>query len=144
MWSALIAILSGMLMSIQGVFNTEVTKQSSMWLATGWVHFSGLLVCVVAWIITGRDTISALWQVNPKYVLLGGVLGAFITVTVIISMKNMGPAQTTMLLVTSQVILSYLIEVLGLFGVEKQPFEWRKVIGTLVAIGGIIIFKWKS
>lgn len=29
----LIAILSGMLMSVQGVFNTDVTKQSSLWVA---------------------------------------------------------------------------------------------------------------
>ena len=33
----LIALLSGALMSIQGVFNTEVTKQTSVWVAAGWV-----------------------------------------------------------------------------------------------------------
>ncbi len=144
MWGLFIAILSGMLMSVQGVFNTEVTKQSSMWVATGWVHFSGLLVCLVGWLIMGRESIQALWRVDSKYMLLGGVLGAFITVTVIMSMKNMGPAQATMLIVTAQIILCYLIEVFGWFGVEKQPFEWKKVIGTVVAILGIIIFKWKS
>ena len=31
----LTALLSGALMSIQGVFNTEVTKQTSTWLAAG-------------------------------------------------------------------------------------------------------------
>lgn len=144
MWGLLTAILSGMLMSIQGVFNTEVTKQSSMWVATGWVHFSALVVCIVAWFVTGREVIGALWRVDSKYMLLGGVIGAFITVTVIMSMKSMGPAQATMLIVTAQVVLSYLIEVFGLFGVEKQPFEWRKVVGTVIAIVGIIIFKWKS
>ena len=144
MWGLLTAILSGMLMSIQGVFNTEVTKQSSMWVATGWVHLSALVVCIVAWFVTGRQVISSLWHVDSKYMLLGGVIGAFITVTVIMSMKNMGPAQATLLIVTAQIILSYLIEVFGLFGVEKQPFEWRKVIGTAIAIGGIVIFKWKS
>lgn len=30
-----IAILSGTLMSIQGVWNTQVTKQSSLWVSTG-------------------------------------------------------------------------------------------------------------
>lgn len=37
----LIAILSGMLMSVQGVFNTDVTKQSSLWVANSWVQFTG-------------------------------------------------------------------------------------------------------
>ena len=36
----LIALVSGALMSIQGVFNTEVTKQSSVWVSASWVQFS--------------------------------------------------------------------------------------------------------
>lgn len=31
MFGLIIALISGALMSIQGVFNTEVTKQSSTW-----------------------------------------------------------------------------------------------------------------
>jgi len=37
-----IAILSGTLMSIQGVWNTQVTKQSSLWVSTGWVQLTAL------------------------------------------------------------------------------------------------------
>ena len=73
-------------MSIQGVWNTQVTKQSSLWVSTGWVQLTALLVCVAAWFFTGRDPVGALWQVENKYTLLGGILGAFITVTVIQSM----------------------------------------------------------
>ena len=35
-----IALISGALMSLQGVFNTEVTKQSSIWVSASWVQFS--------------------------------------------------------------------------------------------------------
>ena len=35
----LIAMLSGALMSIQGVFNTGVTKSSSIWVAAGFVDY---------------------------------------------------------------------------------------------------------
>jgi len=35
-----------------------------------------------------------------------------------------------------------LIELLGMFGVEKEPLEWRKVIGMAISIVGIVIFKW--
>lgn len=139
-----IAVLSGALMSIQGVFNTEVTKQSSLWVSTGWVQLSAFFVCVIAWLFTGRESISALWQVEHKYTLLGGVLGAFITITVIKSMGNLGPAQSTMLIVIAQLVVSYLVELFGMFGVDRQPFEWRKLLGTAVAIGGIILFKWES
>ena len=76
MWGFLVALISGALMSIQGVFNTEVTKQTSLWVSTGWVQLSAFAVCVLAWIFTGRDSIAALWQVENKYTLLGGIIGA--------------------------------------------------------------------
>ena len=144
MWGILVALISGALMSIQGVFNTEVTKQTSLWVSTGWVQFSAFLVCILAWFVTGRDSIGALWQVENRYTLLGGVIGAFITITVIQSMGSLGPARAAMLIVISQLLVAYIIELFGLLGVEKVSFEWRKVLGMAIAILGIVIFKWES
>lgn len=136
-----IALLSGALMSIQGVFNTEVTKQTSVWVAAGWVQLTAFITCVVIWLFTGREPIAGLMQVSPKYVMVGGILGALITYTVIRSMASLGPAQTALLIVISQIIVGYGIELFGMFGVEKSPFAWHKLIGAAVAIGGIIIFE---
>lgn len=143
MTGILIALLSGALMSVQGVFNTEVTKQSSLWVSGGWVQLSAFAVCLIAWMVTGRESIGALWTVEHKYTLLGGVIGAFITITVIQSMGELGPAKAALLIVVAQLAVAYGIELLGLFGVERQPFAWRKIIGLLIAIGGIILFKWE-
>ncbi len=74
--------------------------------------------------------------------LLGGAIGAFITYTVIKSMDMLGPAKAVMLIVISQLLIAYIIELLGMFGVERQPLVIRKVIGIVVAIAGFIVFKW--
>ncbi|HJC65563.1 MAG: DMT family transporter [Lachnospiraceae bacterium] len=137
----IIALISGALMSIQGVFNTKVTEQSSMWVAAGWVQFSAFLTCVGIWLFTGRQPVGDLLQVTPKYVLLGGVIGALITYTVVKSMSGLGPAQAALLIVVSQIVVAYCIELFGLFGVEKADFQWRKLIGALVAVAGIVIFR---
>ena len=63
-------------------------------------------------------------------------------VTVVKSMADLGPARAAMLIVISQLAVAYVIELFGMFGVEKQPFEWRKLIGLLVSVTGIIVFKW--
>ena len=139
----LIALISGALMSIQGVFNTQVTKTSGIWVANAFVQFTALLVCLGAWFLTDRSSFGTLFKVEPKYMLLGGAIGAFITYTVIKSMEMLGPARAVMLIVIAQLIIAYVIELMGLFGVEKQPLEWRKIIGMLVAIAGIVVFKWK-
>lgn len=76
--------------------------------------------------------------------LLGGVIGAFITLTVILSMKQLGPAKAALTIVVAQLAVAYLIELFGLFGMEKVDFQWSKLIGMAVAVVGIFIFKWQS
>ncbi len=139
----IIALISGALMSIQGVFNTEVTKQSSIWVANGWVQLTAFLVCLIGWFITGRPGIGGIWQVDQKYMLLGGVMGAGITWTVIQSMEKLGPAKAVMIIVVSQLLVAYLIELFGIFGVEKVAFQWKKALGMGLAIVGIVLFKWE-
>lgn len=140
----LIAILSGACMAIQGVFNTQVTKTTGMWVSNGWVQLTAFLVCLAAWLVTGRDSIASIGKVEPKYVLLGGVIGAAITWTVIKSMDQLGPAKATLFIIVAQIAVSYLIELFGLFGMDKEPFEWKKLIGLAAAIIGIVIFQWEA
>lgn len=75
--------------------------------------------------------------------LLGGALGAAITYTVIKSVDVLGPARANMFIITAQLLVAYIIELLGIFGSERVDFEWRKVIGLVIIIIGIITFKWK-
>ena len=129
MFGFIVALVSGALMSIQGVFNTEVTKQTGTWLTNSFVQFTGFLLCLVIWFF------------KPKYYLLGGVIGAFITFTVIAGMSTLGPAKAVMLIVAAQLIVAYLIEVFGIFGVEKTGLDWMKLLGTGLFLAGIFIFK---
>ena len=138
-----IALLSGALMSIQGVFNTKVTKTSGIWVANAFVQFTALLVCLGVWLATDRSSFGSLFRVEPKYMLLGGAIGAVITYTVIKGMELLGPAKAVMLIVIAQLIVAYIIELFGWFGTDKQPLEWRKVMGMGIAIAGVVIFKWK-
>ena len=139
----LIAALSGILMSLQGILNTEVTKQTSVWVSAAWVQATALAVSVIAWRITEGSSFLAIKDVTPRYMLFGGVIGAFITITVIISMGSVGPAQATIFIVVAQVIFSWLVELAGLFGVEKTSFSWSKAVGMVLAIAGMLIFKWE-
>ena len=55
MFGLIIALISGALMSIQGVFNTEVTKQSSTWTTSTFVQATGFLACLLIWLIAERE-----------------------------------------------------------------------------------------
>lgn len=145
MWGMIISIISGVLMSIQGVFNTETTKQTSIWVAASFVQLTALIVCVLAWLVTGREgSFSAIFHVRPYYLLLGGAMGAFITYTVIVSMNHLGPAKAVLFIIAAQILMAYIIELFGLFGAKKITFDWQKLLGILVFLTGMVIFKWKE
>lgn len=146
MWGWIIAIVSGALMSVQGVFNTGVTKQTSTWLASAWVAISSFGVAFLLWAVFERKqaSIASLTGIDNKYMLLGGVMGAFITWTVIQGMSALGPARAVMLIVISQLLVAYIIELFGWFGVEKVEFQWTRLLGILISIGGFILFKWEK
>ena len=130
-------------MSVQGVFNTKVTETAGMWVSNGWVQFSAFVVCLAAWFVTGRASVAELARVEPRYMLLGGVLGAGITWTVIKSVAALGPAKSALLIVIAQLAVAYVIELFGMFGMDKEPFSWRKLGGLALAVIGITIFQWK-
>jgi transporter family-2 protein len=142
MWGMVISVISGILMSVQGVFNTQVTKATGIWISAAFVQLTAFFTCVAAWFLTGREgQVRQLLEVKPWYMLLGGVMGAFITYTVIAGMDRLGPAKAVMLIVAAQLIAAYLIEVFGLFGVDKTGFDWTKLLGTLLFVAGIFLFK---
>lgn len=146
MLAIIIAILSGAIMSFQGVFNTQVTDKSGVWMTAMWVQLTAFITCFVAWLICerGKSTVAMLFRVDNKLMLIGGVLGAFITWSVIYAMSGLGPAKAVMIIVVSQILVAYIIEMLGLFGVEKADFSIKKLIGMIICIVGLIIFKYEN
>lgn len=138
----LVSAVSGMLMSLQGIFNTEVNEQTSVWVSAVWAQVTSFAVCVICWAVADRGSLLALRDVTPRYILLGGVLGAGITVTVICGMHLVGPAQATVCIVVAQTVFSWLTERFGWFGVEKTAFSWLQLGGVALATVGLALLRF--
>jgi transporter family-2 protein len=135
------ALLAGLLMSVQGVFNTRVMDSSNIWATNSWVHLTAFVTSISIWFFTGREDLLSVFNVSNKLYLLGGVIGAFITFTVIKSISDLKPTYATMLILLAQLVVSCIIEGFGVFGTEKMSFEWHKLIGVFLMIAGIVVFK---
>lgn len=144
LWGIIAAVISGVLMSLQGVFNTSLSKDTGVWISAAFVQLTAFIVCIAAWLFTGRQSgFGELMAVDDKYRLLGGVMGAFITITVIKSVENLGPAAGITTIVIAQTALAYFIEVFGWFGTERVPFSWRGVLGIALAVAGVVLLNRK-
>lgn len=110
---------------------------------SGWRHLCadyGICNMRAVWFYDGRPPVSGLFQVQPKYALLGGVIGAFITYTVVRAMGSLGTAKAEITIVISQIAVAYIIELFGMFGSKRADFSWLKLLGLALAIGGVVLF----
>ena len=109
-------------------------------MAAGFVQLTALATCLIMWFFNGRPEVSGVLRVDNKVSLLGGVIGAFITFTVVKSVSELGIVKAEITIVVAQVIVAYLIELLGLFGSKKAEFSWLKLLALIIAAGGVFMF----
>ena len=125
--------MSGLLENVQPAVKKE-TGHIACWSG------AGTILMIVAFAVCHKlfpDAVPFDYKV-----VLGGVIGAFITYTVIVAINQLGPAKATMFIVSAQLIVSYIISLFGLFGTTKAGLAWTRLFGIAVMIGGIMLFKW--
>jgi transporter family-2 protein len=143
LWGIFFSAVAGSLMSIQGVFNTRVSEKIGQWQTNILVQAIGLLSAIAALFIFKGGDFSRLKEVNKLY-LLGGVIGAAITFSVIRGMSSLGPTLAVLAILIAQLVTASLFDFFGLCGTERLDFHFTKILGVIIMITGIIIFKLKG
>lgn len=136
------SILAGIFMSIQGVFNTRLGEKIGIWETNVLVQGIGLLLTLFVFMFFRDGNLKNIKSANKLY-LLGGVLGVFIIFTVMKGIKSLGPTYSIATILVAQLTAAGIIDAFGLFDSAKIHFGLTKIIGVILMIGGIIIFKWK-
>ncbi|MDA3846706.1 MAG: DMT family transporter [Vallitaleaceae bacterium] len=135
-----LALVGGFVIVIQNVFNTNAGNKIGRWEMTTLVHGVGLVASIIVVLTIGKGNFKNITQVNPIY-LLGGMLGVIIVASIITSVKNIGVVYTSMVMFFAQLLAGILVDHFGLFGLEKMPLSPSKIIGMVVVVGGLLIFR---
>lgn len=142
MFGFILAIISGIAMSVQGVFNTKLSDKIGTWETNTIVQGSALVLTLIILFFFGNGNFREIKSANKLY-LLGGALGVVITFTVILSIKSLGTTVGIGTILIAQLLAAALIDAFGLFGSEKVPFSFHEILGIVIMIAGIVLFKWK-
>jgi transporter family-2 protein len=141
MFGIICAIISGIAMSVQGVFNTRLGEKIGVWETTLLVQIIALIVSLIVFFFFSDGSYTNIKAANKLY-LLGGVLGVVITFTVMKSVGSMGPTLGIGIILVSQLLTAALIDAFGLFESEQLKFSLNHFLGIAIMIAGIVIFKW--
>jgi transporter family-2 protein len=73
---------------------------------------------------------------QPVWLWIGGAMGAFIVFSITVAGPRIGTAATIGLLIGGQLAMGVLIDRFGLFGLDRIPLHWPRVLGVLLLAAG--------
>ncbi|MFC4601209.1 DMT family transporter [Cohnella hongkongensis] len=142
MLGAIYALIAGLFVSVQGIFNVRLSEKIGFWLTNAIVHGSGFVLSLVVFWLVKDGSLHKLGSVNKLY-LLGGCMGVVIVFTAMKSVIALNPAYAIAILLIAQLLGTLAVESFGLFGVDKVALSANRLIGICVMIAGVAIFKLK-
>ncbi len=137
------AIIAGISMTVQGIFNTRVSEKLGTWQTNILVQGTALLLAMLVFFIVKPGNFTEIKNVNKIY-LTGGIFAVIITFTVMEAMKKIGITATVSTILIAQLTSASLIDCLGIFQASCTKLDVSKIIGVLVMIAGILLFKYKG
>ena len=137
----LFAILAGILVGLQNIFNTRVNDHAGTWSTTALVLGLGVLASMTLGVVFEGTELFVLKNMETWF-WFSGLIGVGVVVCLVQGTRLLGPTFAISIVLTSQLGSALMWDSLGLFGLEKIPFTSQQLIGVLVIIGGVIVFKF--
>jgi transporter family-2 protein len=136
----LFAILAGSLVSLQNIFNSKTGEHASSWATTTLVLGLGFAASFTLGLLFEGKQLFLLQNMKMWY-WFSGLIGIGVVTCVVKGIKLLGPTYAISIMLSSQLGFALLFDTLGWMGIEKVPFTLQQLIGVLVIVAGILIFK---
>ena len=139
----LLAVVAGAVLPIQAALNAKMGKAVGDPVYAALISFVvGSIGLLVYSLITKVDLsqISNAGTVDWS-VWSAGFLGAFYVAAVIILVPKIGAALTFGLVIAGQLGLSLVMDHFGLLGLNVHTFNWQRMVGVTLIIGGVLLIR---
>ena len=134
------AVVAGSLVSLQNIFNSKVNERAGSWPTTTLVLGMGFLASLIVGLFFEGSNLFALQNMQPWF-WFSGMIGVGVVVCLVQGIRLLGPTYAISIVLTSQLGFALLADSLGMFGLEVVPFTAKQLIGVLVIVTGILVFK---
>lgn len=123
-------------MAVQGRLGERVGSLEAVVIAT--VASAVLLVPALLLVRRGVGSLRAVPEL-PWWMLLGGVLGAFIVLSITIAGPRIGTTATVALLIAGQLAAASVIDRYGWFGFERVGLTAARIVGIVLLVAGAVL-----
>ncbi|WP_342440156.1 DMT family transporter [Paenibacillus sp. FSL L8-0436] len=135
------AFLAGACITLQGVANARISQDIGTWQAATITQLTGFIMAFIILLFVRDGKKQGFKRVKPLY-LTGGAFAAFVIFSEVTAIQNIGVTFTISALLIAQLLLTFLIDSNGWFGVAKQKMRLPQFIGIGMMILGVVILKF--
>jgi transporter family-2 protein len=102
--------------------------------------FSGVVTCgiALAMLLVAKRTLRGVGDVlqQPVWLWTGGALSLLIVLAITVAGPRVGVAATLATVITGNLVMGALIDRFGLFGLDRIPITWSRVLGLVLLAAG--------
>ncbi|WP_339162304.1 DMT family transporter [Bacillus sp. FSL M8-0277] len=135
-----LAITAGALVSLQTIFNSKVNEYTGSWSTTTLVLGMGFIASLLMGLLLEGTGMFRLRHMEAWY-WISGAIGVGVVICLVQGIKRLGPTYGISIVLTSQLGCALLFDSLGWLGLEKVEFSLTKLLGVIVIVAGILVFK---
>lgn len=138
--AVVLAAGAGGLVGMQAPVNSRLGKSVGSFEAATFSFLVGTVALVLI-LLVARGGIGGIGQIGrvPWWALVGGLLGAVYVSVALVAVRTLGASGLTAAVIAGQLVISVVIDRLGLLGVAKQGIDAGRIVGIVLLVAGVAL-----
>lgn len=136
----LLALLTGMIISIQGVINSTGASIIGLPAMLAFLSFVQAVPALIYILIKKpAHGVAGSFIRGWKWFLMSGLVAALTVILMTLSITKIGTLTAFVLVILGQIIASATADHFGLFGIERKPINKMKLISMMIIFVGVAL-----
>jgi transporter family-2 protein len=140
-----LAVAAGLAGAVQAAIMGELGERAGVFPA---LAFSGIVAVVLgfALLLVAKQSLRGIADVvrQPFWLWTGGALSVLIILAITVSSPRIGLVATIGIIIALNLTVAALIDRFGLFGIDRIPLDWTRLLGILLLGAGAALTLSKS
>lgn len=138
--TALLTMGLGALIAIYMPMNATLSKHMGSAISANVIFYLiGTVMTLVIFFVTTPVSNLSTVTTAPRYLLLAGIISAFMVLGMIYLLPIMGARRVFVLLVAGQILCALIIGHFAWLGTPSDPITLKKVLGAALVLAGVAV-----
>lgn len=129
-------LLAGVAVGVQSPMASQISQRVGVMESVFIIHIGGAIAAAIILLARRGGNLGA-WHEAPWYTLGAGIFGLVVVGAASYAIPRIGAVPTIVLIVAGQMVVSAIIDQLGLFGTSVRPLDVERLVGIVVLFVGV-------